>query len=129
MRKGKDPDPDPYLWLIDPDPGGPKTSGSGSLNSAWRQEHFMIRISRSGKIMRRVLKKIANDETDLGDISTLAEPGVIQVSSSYISQFYIYRRLKPGAYKEMSSNLTDQWRPRICECKWGGGGGLPGLSH
>ena len=35
---------------------------------------------RSGKIMRRVLKKIANDETDLGDISTLAEPAVIQVS-------------------------------------------------
>jgi hypothetical protein len=35
--------------------------------------------------MRRVLKKIANDETDLGDISTLAEPGVIQVSSSNIS--------------------------------------------
>ena len=30
--------------------------------------------------MRRVLKKIANDETDLGDISTLAEPAVIQVS-------------------------------------------------
>ncbi len=26
----KDPDPDPYLWLMDPDPGGPKTwSGSG----------------------------------------------------------------------------------------------------
>jgi len=61
----------------------------------------MIRISRSGKIMRRVLKKIANDETDLGDISTLAEPGVIQVSSSYISNFYIYSRLKPGGYKDM----------------------------
>jgi hypothetical protein len=28
MWKGKDPDP--YLWLIDPDPGGPKTCGSGS---------------------------------------------------------------------------------------------------
>jgi hypothetical protein len=26
MRKGKDPDP--YLWLMDPDPGGPKTFGS-----------------------------------------------------------------------------------------------------
>ncbi len=30
MRKGKNPDSDPYLWLMDPDPGGPKTSGSGS---------------------------------------------------------------------------------------------------
>ena len=32
MRKGKDtePEPDPHLWLMDPDPGGPKTCGSGS---------------------------------------------------------------------------------------------------
>ena len=30
--------------------------------------------------MRRVLKKIANDEADLGDISTLAEPAVIKVN-------------------------------------------------
>ncbi len=30
MRKGKDPDPDPYLWLIDPDPGGQKQSGPRS---------------------------------------------------------------------------------------------------
>ncbi len=32
MRKGKDPDlePDPYLWLMDPDPGGPKICGFGS---------------------------------------------------------------------------------------------------
>ncbi len=30
MRKGKDPEPDPYFWLVDskPDPGGPKTCGS-----------------------------------------------------------------------------------------------------
>jgi hypothetical protein len=25
MRKGKDPDPDPYVSLMDSDPGGPKT--------------------------------------------------------------------------------------------------------
>ncbi len=33
MRKGKDPDP--YLWLLDPDPnpGGPKTCGSSSSGS------------------------------------------------------------------------------------------------
>ncbi len=30
MRKEKDPEPDPHLWLMDPDldPGGPKTCGS-----------------------------------------------------------------------------------------------------
>jgi acetyl-CoA synthetase len=34
--------------------------------------------TRSGKIMRRVLRKIAEgDISDLGDISTLAEPGVV----------------------------------------------------
>jgi acetyl-CoA synthetase len=34
--------------------------------------------TRSGKIMRRILRKIAGGETeDLGDISTLADPGVV----------------------------------------------------
>lgn len=34
--------------------------------------------TRSGKIMRRILRKIAvNNATDLGDISTLADPGVV----------------------------------------------------
>ena len=35
--------------------------------------------TRSGKIMRRVLKKIANDERDLGDISTMADSSVVEV--------------------------------------------------
>ncbi|KPW25897.1 Acetyl-coenzyme A synthetase [Pseudomonas cannabina pv. alisalensis] len=35
--------------------------------------------TRSGKIMRRILRKIATSEYDaLGDISTLADPGVVQ---------------------------------------------------
>ncbi|WP_396587763.1 acetate--CoA ligase [Bermanella sp. R86510] len=35
--------------------------------------------TRSGKIMRRILRKIANDEYDaLGDISTLADPSVVE---------------------------------------------------
>ena len=35
--------------------------------------------TRSGKIMRRILRKIAANESDqLGDISTLADPGVVQ---------------------------------------------------
>jgi len=34
--------------------------------------------TRSGKIMRRVLRKIASDESDqIGDVSTLADPGVV----------------------------------------------------
>jgi acetyl-CoA synthetase len=38
--------------------------------------------TRSGKIMRRILRKIAEGETDrgsLGDITTLADPGVVDV--------------------------------------------------
>jgi acetyl-CoA synthetase len=35
--------------------------------------------TRSGKIMRRILRKIAeNDYDNLGDISTLAEPEVVE---------------------------------------------------
>lgn len=35
--------------------------------------------TRSGKIMRRILRKIAENQTDnLGDISTLADPGVVK---------------------------------------------------
>ena len=35
--------------------------------------------TRSGKIMRRILRKIANDEMDtIGDISTLADPSVVE---------------------------------------------------
>ncbi|MBP9726292.1 MAG: acetate--CoA ligase [Gammaproteobacteria bacterium] len=33
--------------------------------------------TRSGKIMRRLLRKIANGDDDLGDISTLADPDII----------------------------------------------------
>jgi acetyl-CoA synthetase len=34
--------------------------------------------TRSGKIMRRILRKIASDETEsLGDTSTLADPSVV----------------------------------------------------
>ena len=35
--------------------------------------------TRSGKIMRRILRKIATDETDqIGDVSTLADPSVVE---------------------------------------------------
>ena len=35
--------------------------------------------TRSGKIMRRILRKIAAGESDFGDISTLANPEVVAV--------------------------------------------------
>ena len=33
--------------------------------------------TRSGKIMRRILRKLAHEETEFGDMSTLAEPAVV----------------------------------------------------
>ena len=33
--------------------------------------------TRSGKIMRRVLRKIVEGSSDFGDTSTLADPGVV----------------------------------------------------
>ena len=35
--------------------------------------------TRSGKIMRRILRKIASDETDFGDTSTLLDPDIVTV--------------------------------------------------
>ena len=36
-------------------------------------------MTRSGKIMRRILRKIASGETDsIGDTTTLADPSVVQ---------------------------------------------------
>ena len=36
-------------------------------------------VSPAGKIMRRVLRQIARNERDLGDLSTLADPKVVEV--------------------------------------------------
>lgn len=39
--------------------------------------------TRSGKIMRRILRKIVAGEGDqLGDLSSVAEPGVVEESES-----------------------------------------------
>ena len=36
--------------------------------------------TRSGKIMRRILRKIAaNQHNELGDVSTLADPSVVEL--------------------------------------------------
>jgi len=46
--------------------------------------------TRSGKIMRRILRKIANHETkpeQLGDVSTLAEPQVVNQLINIVEQY------------------------------------------
>uniref|UniRef100_A0A4W3J0F6 Acetyl-coenzyme A synthetase n=1 Tax=Callorhinchus milii TaxID=7868 RepID=A0A4W3J0F6_CALMI len=36
-------------------------------------------LKRHGKIMRRILRRIACNEKDLGDVSTLVDPGVVEI--------------------------------------------------
>ena len=42
--------------------------------------------TRSGKIMRRILTKIAAGNEDLGDVSTLADPAVVETLVSGAKQ-------------------------------------------
>lgn len=35
--------------------------------------------TRSGKIMRRILRKIAQDDRDIGDVSTLADEAIVEI--------------------------------------------------
>ena len=45
-----------------------------------------VPMTRSGKIMRRILRKIAALEHDtLGDISTLADPSIVQALIDKVS--------------------------------------------
>ncbi|QQP48602.1 Acetyl-coenzyme A synthetase, partial [Caligus rogercresseyi] len=43
------------------------------------QEAPNLPKTRSGKIMRRVLRKIAQDDSDIGDVSTMADPAVVGI--------------------------------------------------
>ena len=59
--------------------------------------------TRSGKIMRRVLKKIANNDKDLGDISTMADSSVVEVGLNQIINsplIYVYFFLKGLVHQE-----------------------------
>jgi acetyl-CoA synthetase len=42
--------------------------------------------TRSGKIMRRILKKLIANDTDLGDTSTLVNPNIIAELNLLIKQ-------------------------------------------
>ncbi len=47
MMKDTVPDPDPYLWLMNPDldPGGPKTCGSGRSGFGSGSATLVMRVA------------------------------------------------------------------------------------
>eukprot|EP01103_Thecamoeba_quadrilineata_P009776 TRINITY_DN1980_c0_g1_i2.p1 TRINITY_DN1980_c0_g1~~TRINITY_DN1980_c0_g1_i2.p1 ORF type:complete len:236 (-),score=28.41 TRINITY_DN1980_c0_g1_i2:28-735(-) len=45
--------------------------------------------TRSGKIMRRILRKLAAKDHDLGDLSTLADPPVVEVLQASLLKYLI----------------------------------------
>ncbi len=73
MRKGEDPDPDPdrYLWLMGPDPGGPKTYGSCGSGSPTLDVEY-VPTSSSGVVRVNVD----------GDVGMLLSDGVHKDSRS-----------------------------------------------
>ncbi len=59
MRKGKDPDPDTYLWQMDSDPGGLKTCGScGSWSPTLR--NLLTDLSFKTTTYKRVSGSLRN---------------------------------------------------------------------
>jgi hypothetical protein len=66
MRKGKDPKPDPYqyLLLIDPDPGGPITCGSGSAVPDPDPQHCFYRYFNFAPVWLRDLGEMDKSVSD-----------------------------------------------------------------
>jgi hypothetical protein len=52
MRKGKDPDPEPYLKLMDPDPGDPKNTRIRIPNTGSLPPGFRSRIQTRFRIQK-----------------------------------------------------------------------------
>ena len=74
MMEGAEPTPDLHNELID--------WVKGDIGAIAKPDHLQwapgLPKTRSGKIMRRILRKIAEDDVDsLGDTSTLADPSVV----------------------------------------------------
>ncbi len=86
LRKGKDPDP--YLWLMDPDPGGPKTCGfsrsptlvpwllhnrissliSGSATLTEWEKYFALDKFSCSFILRPKFRQLGNGDLDFAGI-------------------------------------------------------------
>ncbi len=120
--KGKypDPHPDPYLWLTDPDPGGPKTSGSGTLifspyRYRYRVPTFYSSFSAWGDFLwiNITTQNLATKEDFKNDCYTFLRsnnysPICVQYYSSRQSAFWKLHNKEP----------VEWWSSAICTNFW-----------
>ena len=78
--------------------------------------------TRSGKIMRRILRKIAEDDFgNLGDTSTLADPGRGRRSGRTTGRTRRVRRRNPGGLSDAAPRMlrsTTSALTRVCDALW-----------
>src|SRR5262249_2088435 len=79
--------------------------------------------TRSGKIMRRILRKIAeNDYSNLGDISTLADPTVVQdLIDNRMNRGERNYSATPTPTRPLCSAIRSAPLTRRADCRGGGG--------
>lgn len=74
--------------------------------------------SSSGKILRRILRQIARNDKDLGDLSTLADPKVVEVLFSQRCEAAAWRRKKINTLSLSSNYAMVQMKTITSCCSW-----------
>lgn len=74
--------PDHFLVRSHISPGLPESVFKGNISDVIThgpvaQVVKRLPKTRSGKIMRRILRKVSMEQTDIGDVSTLEDPNVV----------------------------------------------------
>ncbi len=100
MRKKMDPDPDPYVWLMDPDtdPGGPKTCGSCGSGSP------TLHISKCPVEAASCLMRV-NPEIKVGDHS--GHILAVQVVVGHVDIPHTPANIHRGSEQNLSGKIAD----------------------
>lgn len=79
----------------------------------------IVSSSTSGKIMRRILRQIARNDKDLGDLSTLADPKVVEVLFSQRYEAAAWRRRRRRKQTLcLQTMLLYRWRQSQTAAFW-----------
>ncbi len=113
-----DPEPDPYLWLLDPDPGGPKTYGSYESETLveTKNPHRMDAISIWAS-MRAVIS-LGRDPTERFSAGvSLTEAAAARCSNRRIRSRMLGCRRRAPPEALASSGTSTEWWPGVA--RWG----------